>query len=317
MKKNIKRIVAFLLALLSVSMFFSCGKNDDDDGKLSVICTMFAPYDFAREIAGDTANVTMLVPPGSDTHSYDPTPRDVIAINKCDVFIYGGGESDTWVEKLIASAENPDMKIIKLIDCTEELYYEEHKEGMTVGKHDHDDDDKEYDEHVWTSPRNAVIISEKIAKTLCELSPENAEIYNENFDLYKTELEKLDAEFKNIVSSGKRKEVIFGDRFPLLYFVKAYGLDYYAAFPGCAGETEPSGATVAFLINKVKDDGIPVVFYLELSEGKIASTICESTGAEKLRFNACHNVSKKDFENGVSYLSLMRENAEVLKKALG
>ncbi|MGN1095118.1 MAG: metal ABC transporter substrate-binding protein, partial [Eubacteriales bacterium] len=236
--------------------------------------------------------------------------------NKCDVFIYVGGESDAWVDTILSSVNNPDMRVIKLIDCTEELYYEEHKEGMEG--HDHEDaEDEAYDEHVWTNPRNAAIICERIRDVLCEIDKDNASSYISNADGYISELEKLDAKFKDIVTNAKRREIIFADRFPLLYFVKAYGLDYYAAFPGCAGETEPSAATVAFLINKVKDDKIPVVFCLELSNGRIADTICENTGAEKLVFNACHNISKADFERGVTYIELMQKNADSLQKALG
>lgn len=312
--KRLLKIAALFLAVLSASLLIvSCADKNDDDGKLSVVCTTFAPYDFVRAIAGDTANVQMLVTPGADTHSYDPTPRDIVAISKCDIFVYIGGDSDAWVDRILSSVDNPDMKIIKLIDCTEELYYEEHKEGMD----DVHDDKEEYDEHVFTSPRNASLICDRIADTLLAVEPENEEFYRKNLSEYKAELESLDEAFKSVVENGKRKEIVFADRFPLLYFVKAYGLDYYAAFPGCSSETEPSGATVAFLIKKVKEDNIPVVFYLELSDGRIADTICESTGAEKIRFNSCHNVSKSDFEAGKTYLSLMRENVALLEKALG
>lgn len=313
--KIISKILAIALLVCSLCSLASCGETDDADG-VSVVTTIFASYDFAREIAGDNANIKMLVSPGADVHSYDPTMKDIMAVNKCDVFIYVGGESDQWVEKILASVDNPDMKIVKLIDCTEELYFEEHKEGMDHDHDDHDHDEAEYDEHVWTSPRNAMLICQKIAEALCEADAENADDYNANLASYNAKLTELDETFKDIVANAERKEIIFGDRFPLLYFVKAYGIDYFAAFPGCAGETEPSGATVAFLINKVKEDNIPVVLYLELSTGNIADTICEATGAQKLQFNACHNISKDDFEAGIGYLDLMKQNIDVLKTAL-
>lgn len=313
--KIISKILAIALLVCSLCSLASCGETDDADG-VSVVTTIFASYDFAREIAGDNANIKMLVSPGADVHSYDPTMKDIMAVNKCDVFIYVGGESDQWVEKILASVDNPDMKIVKLIDCTEELYFEEHKEGMDHDHDDHDHDEAEYDEHVWTSPRNAMLICQKIAEALCEADAENADDYNANLTSYNAKLTELDETFKDIVANAERKEIIFGDRFPLLYFVKAYGIDYFAAFPGCAGETEPSGATVAFLINKVKEDNIPVVLYLELSTGNIADTICEATGAQKLQFNACHNISKDDFEAGIGYLDLMKQNIDVLKTAL-
>ena len=309
--KKISVILAFIMLFLCVVTVCACTQTGNEDG-ISVVCTSFAPYDLAREIAGDGVSVKMLLSPGADSHSYDPTPKDILAVNKCDVFIYVGGESDVWVEDILSSVDNPDMKIVRLIDCTEELYHEEHKEGM---EHDHGTED-EYDEHVWTNPRNAAIICEKIAEALCAVDTENADKYNENLSAYKAELTSLDEAFKKVVAEGNRKTLVFGDRFPLIYFVKAYGLDYYAAFPGCASDTEPSGATVAFLINKVKEENIPVVFHIELSTGKIADTICEATGAAKMQFNACHNVTKADLEAGVSYLDLMWDNVEALKSAL-
>ena len=309
--KKISVILAFIMLFLCVVTVCACTQTGNEDG-ISVVCTSFAPYDLAREIAGDGVSVKMLLSPGADSHSYDPTPKDILAVNKCDVFIYVGGESDVWVEDILSSVDNPDMKIVRLIDCTEELYHEEHKEGM---EHDHGTED-EYDEHVWTNPRNAAIICEKIAEALCAVDTENADKYNENLSAYKAELTSLDEAFKKIVAEGNGKPLVFGDRFPLIYFVKAYGLDYYAAFPGCAADTEPSGATVAFLINKVKEENIPVVFHIELSTGKIADTICEATGAAKMQFNACHNVTKADLEAGVSYIDLMWDNVEALKSAL-
>lgn len=319
--KIISKILAMAMLVCSLCSLAACGEPDEAEG-VSVVSTIFASYDFAREVAGDNANIKMLVSPGADVHSYDPTMKDIMAVNKCDVFIYVGGESDQWVEKILASVDNPDMKIVKLIDCTEELYHEEYKEGMEHDHdhdhddHDHDHDEAGYDEHVWTNPRNAMLICEEIAKALCEVDAENADEYKANLAAYNAELKELDETFKDIVANASRKEIIFGDRFPLIYFVKAYGLDYFAAFPGCSSETEPSGATVAFLINKVKEDDIPVVFYLELSKGNIADTICEATGAQKLQFNACHNISKDDFEAGIGYLDLMMNNIDVLRTAL-
>ncbi len=316
MKKIIKAAALFLCAALLVLPLFSCAQSVDD-GKPSIVCTAFAPYDFAREIAGESANITLLTTPGSDTHSYDPTPRDIVKINKCDIFIYVGGESDAWVEKILASVDNKDMRIVKLVECVGTLYEEEHKEGMSETGDHHGHEEESYDEHVWTDPKNAVLICERITEALASVDEANAEDYSAAFEAYKAELAALDADFRAVVENGVRKEIIFGDRFPLLYFIKAYNLDYYAAFPGCAAESEPSGATVAFLINKVKENSIPVVFHLELSEGRIADTICEATGAKKLRFNACHNISKAEFDAGVSYLSLMRDNVEALREALG
>lgn len=307
-----KKQLIFLLAILIFALTF-CSCGGENEGDISIVTTIFAPYDFARNVAGENANVKMLLSPGADSHSYDPTPKDMLAVKKCDIFICVGGTSDAWVEEMISSAGNPDMKVIKLMEHTEELICADHSHDHSEA---HDHDHGEYDEHVWANPRNAVLASEAIAEALCEIDPENADVYKANFAAYKAELLALDAEIKSIVAGGARTEIVFGDRFPLIYFTKAYGLTYHSAFPGCAGDTEPSAATLASLINKVKADKIPAVFHLELSTGNIADAICEATGAKKLRFNACENISKADFEAGETYLGLMRHNASVLREAL-
>ena len=174
----------------------------------------------------------------------------------------------------------------------------------------------EIDEHVWTSPLNASAIAGQIAEVIAAADPENAEIYEENCGRYQKELLDLDAEFRNVVNDSERKLMIFGDRFPFRYFVDEYGLNYYAAFPGCAGDTEPSAATMAFLIEKVKEEGVPAVLKMELSNDDIANAIAEATGTEVRVFYSCHNLSAEDFENGETYLTMMRKNVETLKEVL-
>ncbi len=309
-----KTILCFLVLSLAVLPLCSCGTRGGENG-VSVVTTIFAPYSFSRALAGEKAEVTMLLPSGADSHSYDPTPKDLLAVSECDIFIYVGGEADAWVENIIAAAENPDMKIIKLMEHTEGLICAEHNHDHShIGEeHEHG----EYDEHVWTSPRNAALASEAITAALCEVDGENEAFYKENLDAYKAELSALDAEIKEIVAQGTRREVVFGDRFPLIYFTEAYGLSYHAAFPGCAGNTEPSAATLAELITHVEEERLPAVFHISLSTGNIADAICNETGAKKLSFNACETLSRADFEAGVTYVELMRENAEALRIAIG
>lgn len=311
--KIVKKALAFLLALCTLALpLCACAGTGAEKG-VSIVTTIFAPYDFARAVGGEHVSVKMLLSPGADSHSYDPTPKDMLDLKKCDVFICVGGASDAWVEEILSSVNNPDMKIIKLMEHTEGLICSDHSHDHGE---EHDHDHGEYDEHVWTNPRNAALASEAIAAALCEVDAENADDYTANLSAYKAELSALDAELKSIVEAGARREIIFGDRFPLIYFTEAYGLTYHSAFPGCAGDTEPSAATLAELIKKVKDEKIPVVFQLELSTGNIAQTICDETGARKLRFNACENISKDDYNAGVTYLDLMRHNAKVLREAL-
>ena len=311
----------FYLVLVAVVMaagvLAGCGnKVATDKSKLQVITTVFATYDFARQVGGDKVQATMLVPPGTEVHAYEPTPQDIKRIRESQVFVYVGGESDEWVKKILASVDNKNLRVIRLLDTikpVEEIV----KEGMTADNKEADAlEEREYDEHVWTSPENAIKISAKLAEVFSAVDSGNKAVYEKNYLAYETKLKTLDREFKNIVANGNSKVVVFGDRFPLRYFMDAYGLDYFAAFPGCAHDTEPSASTVAFLINKVREEKIPVVFHIELSNEKIAKAIASATGAKILQFNTCHNVPRDDFNKGVTYISLMQENAKALKEAL-
>ena len=314
MKKtlSITILLAMLCALLS-----GCGAQSEPEGEgISVVATVFAPYDFARQLVGERGEVTLLLPPGSEAHSYEPSPKDIIEIQNCDLFIYVGGVSDAWVSDVLESVGG-DVRTVTLRDCVE-LLEEEHVEGMEVDEDEHEHEGEiEYDEHVWTSPRNAELICEKIAAALCEVDPEGAEEYGTALESYCAQLDELDAAFTEAVENGVRDTVVFGDRFPLLYFAKAYGLNSSAAWPGCADEAEPSAATVTFLIDKVKAEGIPVVFHIELSNEDMADTICNETGAKKMLFSACHNVTRAQFDAGVTYLELMWQNVDALREALG
>ena len=317
MKKHTIGIVFVVLISLLFFAAAGCGRptgsQDVSSDKVSIVSTIFAPYDFTRQIAGDHVDLAMLLPPAAESHSFEPTPRDIIRIQNCDIFIYVGGESDTWVQNIMDSVDTSNMKLIQIMDCVETVD-EEIIEGM-----EHEEEEEEEaapDEHVWTSPRNAKRIVQEISDTLCEVDSQNAAVYQQNTASYLESLDRLDASFQSVVDVAKRKTLVFGDRFPFRYFADIYGLDYFAAFPGCSTETEASAATVAFLIDKIKAEGIPVVFHAELSNQKMADTISDATGAKVLLLHACHNISKTDFESGIGYLELMNRNVENLKEAL-
>ncbi|MBE6843271.1 MAG: zinc ABC transporter substrate-binding protein [Ruminococcus sp.] len=309
------------MALLLTSCNISSGKSEDSD-KLSIVTTIFPPYDFVREIADDNVEITMLLEPGSESHSYEPTPQDIIKIQESDLFIYVGGEGDVWVDTILDSMDKP-LNTIVLMDEVEAVA-EEIVEGMEhEHEHEHDEncdhdhsEEADLDEHVWTSPENAIKIVESIRDKLCSIDEENSGTYKTNADAYLKELNALNDNIKEIVKTGKRDTVVFGDRFPMRYFADCYDISYYAAFPGCSTDSEPSASTIAFLIDKVKEENIPVIFSIEFSNQKVAKTISEATGAKIYEFHSCHNVTSDDFKNGASYLSLMTRNAEVLKEAL-
>lgn len=303
-----KRLIAILLCLCLIL----CGctaqpEKPHDETKLQIVCTSFPAYDFAREIAGDRAELTLLIKPGSEVHSYEPTPKDMIRIQESDLFICNGGESEQWAKTLIT----PELNTIYMMDCVDTV------EESAYGIYNAEDGEPELDEHVWTSPLNAIKISEEICNALCKLDTDNAEAYKTNFAAYKAQLMTLDREFRQVIKKSGKHTLVFADRFPMRYFALEYGLDCYAAFPGCSSETEPSAKTVAYLIDRVREDKIPAVLYMEFSNQKMADVICEDTGCKKLPFYSAHSVSAEQFEQGVSYLDLMRINLNSLKEALG
>lgn len=294
--------------------------NTKENGKINVVATIFPEYDFLRAIGGEHINLSMLLTPGSEAHSFEPTPQDIKTVNEADMFVYVGGDSDAWVESILDSVDIEQKEVVTLMDCVT-LVEEEVVEGMTAeeehGEETHEDEEEpEYDEHVWTSPKNTMLIVQKLCDSLSKIDPEHADSYQANTDAYIEKLEALDQEFREMVSTAKRTEIIVGDRFPFRYLAEEYGLTYYAAFPGCAGESEASAATIAFLTDKVKTDEIPVVFHIELSNENVCNSICEATGAKSELLNAVHNVTKDDFENGTTYLDMMERNVEVLREAL-
>ncbi|MDR0645347.1 MAG: zinc ABC transporter substrate-binding protein [Treponema sp.] len=492
-----KRFLFMIIVLsLSVCALFASGKEEGtaNNGKPDVVAVNFPAYDFVRQIAGDRVNLTMLLPPGAESHSFEPTPKDIITVQNSNVFIYTGGESDVWVDRVLESMDTSKKKIIRMMDAVD-VVVEEIVEGMEDDEHDHEHDhaelnpadvedrplsdfsgnwkasvpylkdgsvdvyfehaaeesgmtpadvkamyinmmrtdyptltvtsdsitingvsakatykgfklvesdhgvspwymyetggtagvpkywvfndhgheagrqeeeiahihalydDKsfdaiftiedwaamyfdtsataddilasmmhhgdeheeeegEYDEHVWTSPKNAQRIVRVITEALCEVDTANAALFRQNAQNYIAKLDELDKEFQAVVNGAKRKTIVFGDRFPFRYFADAYGLTYFAAFPGCSTETEPSAATVAFLIDKVKSEKIPVIFHIELSNERMADTIAEETGAKKLLLHACHNISKQEFDRGVTFLELQKANVPRLREAL-
>ncbi|MDR2606242.1 MAG: metal ABC transporter substrate-binding protein [Oscillospiraceae bacterium] len=327
-----KKLIALVLMSVLIITLAACKPGTDANAdvpasgteqadKISVVATIFPPYDFTREVAGDYAEITMLLPPAAESHSFEPSQQDIIKIQNCDVFIYVGGESDEWVERVLASLDTSNMEIITLMDCVD-VVEEEVVEGMEDEEEEEaeesegGEEEPELDEHVWTSPRNAKLITEKISNVLQSVDAENSAVYAENTAAYLSKLDELDAKFQDVVDNAARKTFVFGDRFPFRYFADAYGLDYYAAFPGCSTETEASAATIAFLIDKVNEEQIPVVFHIELANTKIADAIAEQSGAKVLELHACHNISKSDFEAGETYLSIMTRNVDALREAL-
>lgn len=338
-----KKIISVVIILVLIAGLMGCRQQNTDtekEYKTTIMTTLFPYYDFTRAIVKgvDDIAVELLVSPGQDDHSFEPTPADVVAINQADVFIYNGGSIETWISDVLESLDNQNQTTVRMMDCLEEELEEiaerqDEEQVFAVEDHEHSHEDEEdvhqeegdhheeehhheIDEHIWTSPVFAEVLVENICDTLCEKMPQYKDIFKKNTENYVNQIQDLDNQFRAVVDKADKKEIIFADKFPLKYFALEYGLKYYAAFDGCSGEMEPSAKTVAFLIDKVKAKDVHGIFYLELSSQAMADVICDDTGVEKYQFNSCHNITASQFDEGVTYVSLMQENVEVLKKAL-
>lgn len=317
-----KKFISILLTMLLLAGTCSgCSSNTpsnipSDSGKLQVVATLFPQYDFARAIAGDKAEVTLLLPPGMESHSYEPTPGDVITIHHCDVFLYTGDEMEPWVADIVADVDQSpsnieETPVIANLSSGIELCKEEHDHDHEEEGHSH-----EYNPHIWASPILAMKMVENVIQAFTEADPSNASYYEANGAAYLAQLKDLDARFRSIVENADFDTVYVGSKFSLLYFMEEYGLHYVAAYDSCEEEAEPSLQRVVSMIKEMKDSGVTAVYYQELIEPYIANTIAEATGGETYLFHSCHNVSKDDLTAGVTYLSLMEQNAVNLEKGL-
>ncbi len=323
LKKNLNvflsSVILFSLVILMGSILGACATEADvPDADLKIVTTLFVSYDFARSISGDQVDVSMLLPPGVDVHSFEPTPQDIIKLNDADLLIYNGGHSEAWVKRLLDSGELHPENTLRLMDFVE--LREETVSGIIEIEADHDHDDEHehqrVDEHIWTSPVNAVAMSAAIRDKLIAIDADNAGVYTSNFDVLAAGLTDLHHRFQAVVAAGERDFIIVGDRFPLIYFVAEYGLDYYAAYEACAAESEPKPRTVTALIDLVKETDAPYIFTIEFSNERLADQISAESGADKLQFHTVHNVTQEQINEGATYISLMQQNVRNLEKAL-
>ena len=318
-------LMSFVVLLVGCDTDSQTGTVSD---KLQIVTTLFPQYDFARVIGGDKVDVTLLLPAGMESHSYEPTPADIIKINKADLFIYTGESMEQWAHSIIESVDSNEVYVLDVsknvpllapnstVEDNHDHEDENHNHDAEVeAGHDHSEGDGHnhtYDPHIWTSPKNAMIMVNNILEALCEVDPENADYYKDNANAYLAELEELDHELKDVVANAKRDTIYHGGRFAMQYLTNQYGIHYVSA----PFEAEPSAALVAQMIKEIKEQKIPVIYYEELVDPKISQMISDETGAKMLLLHSCHNVSKEDFNNGVTYLSLMKQNVENLKVGL-
>lgn len=316
-RKKSPIIVAIgVLFLLVCSVFAGCAVRNTNSvtDKIKVIASLFPQYDFAKQIAGDKAEVSLLLPPGSESHTYDPSPADILKISNSDIFLYTGKDMEPWADKIISSVKNRKLLINDVSAGVELIKLEhdqEHHRHQDEHEHEHN-----FDPHIWLDLILASKMVDNIVLSFCEKDPENSEYYKNNAELLKQNLKKLDEDFKDMINSAKRKSIVFAGRFAHLYFIKRYGLDYISAFDSCSTEAEPNIKKVSEILNFIRQNDIPAIYYEETSEPKFANSIAEQTGAKPLKFSTLHNVTKAQLENGVTFIDLMRENLDNLRRGL-
>ncbi len=309
--KVISLVLSVVLIILTLA---SCTPASEDDGKLKVVATNFAMYDFARAVCGEEADVMMLLTPGSESHDFEATLEDVAKIADADIFVYVGGESEAWVDGVfdsIGSAADGITKI-RAMDVVELCEADHDHEGAD----DHDHADEEADEHVWTSIPNAIALTEKIAEETSKLLPESADVIAEKCLAYTDELRAIDREMMEMLDSAEMRTIVVADRFPFVYMAEHLGLDYVAAFDGCSSDVEPSLSVINTLVREVRENKVDTIFVIEFSDRKTASVIADETGAEILELSSAHNVTKAEFEGGITYADIMRMNMAALESAL-
>ena len=301
-------IAIILIAILMASigfLFAKLSKNRNHSEKeIKIVASNYVAYDFARAIVGeslaDQTDIKILLKPGSEMHSFEPTPEDVANLSRADLIVYNGGESEEWFDKLLDTNEVDKNKAIKMMDLVE---LQQNDEG-------------EYDEHIWTSPKNAITLVDKIKEKMIEKYPDKKEIFEANTGLYRNELQDIDSQLRLVISDANKNKLVFADRFPFLYLADDYGLDYLAAFPGCSEQTEADSKTVAKLIDEIRNGNINVILKIELTNDSLAQAIAEATGAKIRTLNSAHNISQEDFDKNIKLTDIMRDNLVVIREAL-
>ena len=340
--KNISKKI-FGLILAGAVLITGCtaktekkDKGDNTKDKLKVVTTIFPEYDITRAIAKDKVDLELMIKPGVDVHSFTPTPQDIKTVQNSDIFVYGGTEHDKWVENLTKSIDMKNKKVVKLVDGIQQLEeesvdgmkHEHHHDDKKEDEHNHDHkhekedehnhkgEEKELDPHYWTSPKNAILMAKSITDALVEKDSDNAEFYKENAENYIKQLEGVDKELHDVVNNAKIKQVVIADRFPFRYLFKDLGLEYRALFSGCSVESTASAGQIKKMVDYVKENKIPVVYHIEMGKGELAETVAKNSGAKVKLLHSIHTVTKEDFDKGITYIDLMKQNVEALKEGL-
>lgn len=319
-KKLLLGLIAIIIVIAICFVMIKGGKKSESNKKIKVVVSNYASYDFLRAIMGDNNDIelTFLIGPGKDAHSYDPTAQDLVKIQEADLFVYVGREMEQWSEKVLDSLERDNQEVICIADFVDTIEEKEVDGAEEEDNHHEEDEEGAFDEHIWTSPKNAIKMVNALEEAMEKIDGENAEKYKKNAENYINQINEVDQKIRAIVDNKVRNRLIFADKMPMQYFIDYYGLEVTAAFNGCSTETEPSAKTIAYIESVAKKEKIPVILYIEINDGKVAKTIADEigNGCEAMQIQTLHNVSLDDFNNGETWVSLMNRNLDVLRKAL-
>lgn len=310
--KLIKVLALILLSLIVIILLIGCNKKEEieiNDDEIKVVTTLFPQYDFSKELLKEHAKTTILLPPGVEAHSYDPTPKDIVEINNSDIFIYTGDEMEPWVKKII---NNIDTEKVKVIDISKGIELIEGEESSEDHGHSH-----EKDPHFWTSPKIAKKVVTNLSEEFIKLVPEYKEDIEINKEEYITRLEKLDNDIREDLEKVESRTIIYAGHFALGYFAEEYNLEYITPYEGFSPNAEPSPKNISNLIEIMNQSKVKSIFYEELIEPKVARIISEQTGANMYLLHGAHNISKDELDSNVGYIDIMYNNLENLKLGLG
>lgn len=317
--RNKKWVLFIVISVIMVNLL-ACDNEKQDDTRITIMTTLFPQYDFAKQIVGDKCEVKLLLPPGVDSHGYEPTPKDIIDINNSDMIIYTGDIMEAWVSTILKSIDNEKLNVVDLSEGIEMLETGAAEHGHDHGHEEESENEEKHehgiDPHFFTSPKNAVIMMNTILEQIVKLDPENEAFYRKNAEAYIEKINEVDEKIHHIVEESENKTLYFGGKFAMLYFVNEYHLSYVSPFDSCSHESEANPKSIVEIIECMNEHGADTVFYEELVDPKVANMIAEEINGKTLLLHSCHNVSKEDLEKGVTYVDLMNQNAENLMKGL-
>lgn len=293
------------LILCLVLCLCGCSVKEAPSG-LSVVAVNFPAYDFARAVLGDKGEISMLLPTGASVHSFEPSPADIMKIEKADVFIFTGGESDTYIKKILSADENADRITINMCEIS----------GIHQEEHEHSHSHEHRDEHVWLSPDNAKAIVMEISRALSKCAPQHREFFNSRSESYCKRIDEVADETRAAVTAAPIKNLVVADRFPFSHLCEYYSLSHTAAFSACDNFADADAKTVASIIDTVREHGLSFVFCCDGGSDSLKNAVCEETGARALTLYSLDSISDEDFKNGNTYIDFMIKNKQALERGL-